>query len=55
MDEKMLQRLRETKSEAEWNATCDEVKKANNGGYPTDWFAKVILSGLAHEAQGNWR
>jgi hypothetical protein len=32
-------------SEADWNAKCDEVKKAN-GGYPDFWFPSIVLSGL---------
>lgn len=52
MTEELLNRLRNTKSEQEWNSICDEVKR--NGGYPADWFAKVILSGLASKAQKSW-
>jgi len=53
MTEELLNRLRNTKSEREWSALCDEIKA--NGGYPADWYARVILSGLAHTAQQNWK
>lgn len=52
MTEELLDKLRNTKSESEWNALCDEIKK--NGGYPADWFAKVVLSGLMHKTSQNW-
>jgi hypothetical protein len=49
-----LQKLRNTKSESEWNAVCDEVKAARGGQYPPDWFMKVMISGLARVVQANW-
>jgi hypothetical protein len=49
-----LQNLKDTKSEQEWNNTCDEVKRARGGQYPPDWYAKVLATGLAHEVQANW-
>jgi hypothetical protein len=48
-----LDRLSNTKNESEWNDACDAVKKAH-GGYPHDWFAKVMLSGLAAQVAANW-
>ncbi len=54
MTENDLNRLKATKSESEWNALCDEIKN-KNGGYPSDWFAKVVLSGLMASAQNNWK
>jgi hypothetical protein len=50
-----LKALKESKNEQEWNDACDAVKKARNGSYPSDWFAKVLLSGVAAEAQANWK
>ena len=39
-------KLRNAKSESEWNAVCDEIKTARNGTYPPDWFDKMIETGL---------
>ena len=43
--------MSESTSEADWNKRCDEVKAAN-GGYPSFWFATVIMSGLADKTLG---
>lgn len=48
-----LDRLRSSKNEEEWNAACDAIKKAH-GGYPHDWWAKVMQSGLAAQVADNW-
>ena len=48
-----LDALVKTKSELEWNAVCDAVKKAHNG-YPQDWYAKVIMSGLLAKTAAAW-
>lgn len=49
-----LDALKASKSEEEWNTLCDGVKKAH-GGYPGDWFAKVIISGLLNKTAANWK
>lgn len=41
-----MEKLEACKTEAEWDATCDEIKRARGGDYPPDWFAKVVLAGL---------
>lgn len=40
-----IEMMRGSKTEAEWNANCNTVKTAH-GGYPADWFTKIIMSGL---------
>lgn len=35
-----------SKSEQEWNANCDRVKKDFNG-YPPFWYPAIVASGLA--------
>lgn len=40
-----LKALADSKSEEEWNRNCDLIKK-NHGGYPSDWYSKVIATGL---------
>ena len=49
-----LNRLRASKNHNEWNAVCDEIKSPN-GELPSDWFDKVLVSGIAAEAQRNWK
>lgn len=50
-----LSKLRSTRSEQEWNSICDEIKAARNGQYPPDWWAKVMMSGLASAVRDQWR
>ena len=54
MTDEQIQKLLNTKSEIEWNAVCDEIKQANDGNYPNDWYARVMLGGVAYQAQANW-
>ena len=50
-----LAKLKASKNETEWNATCDEVKAARGGQYPPDWYQKVLASGVAGTVQSKWR
>lgn len=52
--EEELERLRSCKNDDDWSAACDAVKKARNGRYPDDWWAKVMQSGLAAQVAKNW-
>lgn len=45
-----IARLNATSTEAEWNTACEELK-AEFGGYPSDWFPRVIMGGIADRAQ----
>ena len=45
--------MQSSKSEKEWNANCDKVKAANNG-YPSFWFAEVVMSGLMDKTAKTW-
>lgn len=47
LEDKELEALKATKSEQEWNDLCDAIKE-NHGGYPADWFPKVLLIGLPY-------
>ena len=49
-----IARLNATKSEREWNAVCDDVKRARGGAYPHDWFVQVIAGSVGREAQARW-
>lgn len=46
MNDDEMARLNAATTEAEWNAACDDVKRARGGRYPEDWFPRVVLSGL---------
>jgi len=50
-----IQLLLNTKSETEWNATCDKVKHARGGQYPHDWFMRVVVSGLMTIVSDSWK
>lgn len=50
-----LNKLSTSNSEQEWNKVCDEVKDARSGGYPPDWYQKVLASGLATQKQLDWQ
>jgi len=49
-----IEKLKATKSEAEWNAVCDEVKSARGGSYPGNWYATVVLSGMMADVSSSW-
>ena len=40
-----IQSLEAATTAQQWNDATDKIKAAH-GGYPSDWFAKVSLSGL---------
>lgn len=46
--------MKSSKSEAEWNANCDKVKKACGGQYPGFWYEVVVLSGLVHQVSAGF-
>lgn len=54
MTDKNLNDLKNSKNESEWNAVCDSIKR-EHGGYPADWFPKVVLSGLMAQVSMGWR
>lgn len=41
-----LQNLKDATSVSAWNQACDDIKEIRLGNYPSDWFQKVIQSGL---------
>ena len=50
--------MQSSKSEAEWCANCDAVKRANprNGSpdYPDFWYSAIMMSGLFHKVSAKW-
>lgn len=54
MDEQEVVNLMKTsRSEEEWNANCSKVKRACNG-YPDFWYTAIVLSGLAALVRSEW-
>ena len=51
--EQVLELMRSSKNETEWNANFDKVKSAC-GGYPDFWFSSIILSGLLKQVSAKW-
>ena len=49
-----IEKLKATKSETEWNAMCDEIKRARGGQYPPDWWPRMMMSGLISQIQALW-
>jgi hypothetical protein len=50
-----LNQLQNAKSEAEWNSICNGIKRARQGQYPDDWYAKVVMSGLMALVSSGWK
>jgi hypothetical protein len=47
-EQEVVDLMKSSKTEDEWNANCDKVKKAFDG-YPSFWFSAIILSGVHGE------
>ena len=45
--------MKSSRSEPEWNNNCDAVKAANNG-YPSWWYAEIILSAVLQLTRTSW-
>jgi hypothetical protein len=52
-EQEVVTLMKSSKSEVEWNANCDKVKKACNG-YPPFWYAAVVESGLLYKTKATW-
>ncbi len=42
-------------SEKEWSIICDMIKDERGGQYPSDWYFKVVMSGIAAATSQNWK
>jgi len=49
-----LDSLKASKTEQEWNDTCDAIKRVRCGSFPPDWFAKILAGGILLRASENW-
>lgn len=50
----VVELMKSSNSEAEWNQNCDKVKAAFNGEYPPFWYASIIIAGVAIETTAKW-
>lgn len=54
MNEDEVKALMESATSREdWDAKCDQVKKAC-GGYPQFWFPLIVMSGLASRVMNSF-
>lgn len=52
--EDIVMYMKKSTNESDWNKRCDEVKAANQGDYPSFWFAAIVLSGVAGQTMLQW-
>ena len=52
-EQEVVNLMKSSKSEEEWNHNCDHVKK-EFGGYPKFWFTAIVVSGVATETAAKW-
>lgn len=52
--EQVVNLMKSATSESDWNAKCDQVKKAC-GGYPPFWYGAIIMSGLLNTVAMGWK
>lgn len=48
----VVELMKSSTSQEEWNANCDKVKAAN-GGYPDFWYSAIVLSGVMAAVMAN--
>lgn len=51
--EEVINLLKTSKSEVQWNNNVDEITRRCNG-YPDFWFTTVIMSGLMNTIAAQW-
>jgi hypothetical protein len=51
LTKKEYNQLIATKKSSQWNAVCSQIKKDRGGNYPTDWYEKIIVSGILFKKQ----
>lgn len=51
--QEVIDLMKSSKSEWEWDSNCDMIKSVC-GGYLPFWYEAIILSGLAAEVAASW-
>jgi len=52
-ESEVVELMKSSKSESEWNKNADTVKAKCNG-YPSFWYASIVMSGVLSEVQATW-
>lgn len=51
-----METLKSTKSETEWNVATAKIKAETKGGeFPSDWYARVLASGMMRQMTLKWK
>ena len=50
----VVEYMKLSKSDKDWDSRCDDVKDANSGGYPSFWYGAIMLSGVASATTATW-
>jgi len=51
--QQVVELMKSSKSEKEWNDNCDKVKSVF-GGYPDFWYSAIVLSGVLNSVTKSW-
>ena len=52
--QEVIDLMKSSMSEEEWNHNVDKVKLAHSGSFPKYWFRAIILSGVASQVTQKW-
>jgi len=52
--EEEIELLMASMSDEDWNGACAKIKEAHDGHYPTDWWPRVMASGLGDAIMSKW-
>jgi len=51
--QEVIELMRSSESEQEWDRNCDTVKR-EFGGYPPFWYEAIVLSGVLSQTAAKW-
>ncbi len=46
--------MKSSRSESEWNANRDHVKRMHDGKYPDYWYGRIMIGGVLSETKAKW-
>ncbi len=52
-EQEVVELMKSSKSEKEWDANCDLVKSKCDG-YPPFWYGAIVLSQVASQTAATW-
>jgi len=53
-ENEVVELMKSSNTEEEWNSNCDRVKNTFGGQYPTYWYSAIVMSGVASETAAKW-